>query len=220
MSTYSITEQNYIKAIYHLQQKDNLVSTNQLSAALAVKASTATDMLKKLEIKKIVDYAPYKGFTLTSIGALQALQIIRRHRLWEFFLVKKLQIDWNEVHALAEELEHIDNNNLIDKLAKYLNNPQYDPHGDPIPDAHGNMPKNARIPITEIEIHKKARIEAVSNDSNAFLTLFDAYQLAIGKQIKITQVYEFDKSIQIQVGSQTLTLSYPFAQQILVTEVK
>jgi DtxR family transcriptional regulator, Mn-dependent transcriptional regulator len=158
VSTYSITEQNYIKAIYHLQQKHNIVSTNQLSAALVVKASTATDMLKKLEVKKMVDYLPYKGFTLTNKGSFQALQIIRRHRLWEYFLVKKLQLDWNEVHAIAEELEHIDNNGLIEKLAKYLNNPQYDPHGDPIPDAEGNMPKNTRVPITAIEVHKKARI--------------------------------------------------------------
>jgi DtxR family transcriptional regulator, Mn-dependent transcriptional regulator len=212
----SITEQNYLKAIYQLGESSKQVSTNSLAEALLVKASTATDMLKKLEQKKWLNYTPYKGFNLTDKGSKQALLIIRRHRLWEFFLVKKLNINWDEVHDLAEELEHIESPMLINKLAEYLNNPLYDPHGDPIPNAQGLMPKSDRIPMSEIQKPQKLRIEAVANDGQAFLQMFTELGLQIGKIIKVVQIFAFDNSYQIIVQQQTITISNKMAQQILV----
>src|SRR5215510_1725318 len=130
---YSTSEENYIKAIFHLEKKDGTVTTNELSAELQTKPASVTDMLKKLRDKKLVHYKAYYGFRLTTEGKKVALLIIRRHRLWEFFLAEKLKFSWDEVHAVAEDLEHVSSKKLIDKLDEFLGFPRYDPHGDPIP---------------------------------------------------------------------------------------
>src|SRR5437868_332834 len=135
MNTF--TEENYLKAIYHLSLQSESVSTNQIAASLNTKAASVTDMLKKLADKKLINYARYQGVTLTVEGERVALSIIRRHRLWEYFLVEKLSFKWDEVHDVAEELEHISSKELIDRLDDFMGNPKYDPHGDPIPDCNG-----------------------------------------------------------------------------------
>jgi DtxR family transcriptional regulator, Mn-dependent transcriptional regulator len=219
MAILSVAEQNYLKAIYHLAQPAKMVNTNALANALQVKASTATDMLKKLEQKKWLHYTPYKGFKLTDKGVKQALLIIRRHRLWEFFLVKKLGISWSAVHNLAEELEHIDSPLLIDSLAAYLNNPTYDPHGDPIPNAQGELPHNNWVALHTINKPAKVRVEAVINDSEACLDLFTKLGLQIGKNIQIINFYDFDSSLQVKNNQQLITISHVMAQQILVTNL-
>src|ERR1043166_5061225 len=137
---YSASKENYIKAIYHLQQDQSSVSTNALAQALQTKAASVTDMLKKLKTQKLLQYEKYKGVKLTNEGRRVAIHIIRKHRLWEFFLVHKLGFGWEEVHEIAEELEHITSKKLIDRLEEYLDFPQADPHGDPIPDGQGRMP--------------------------------------------------------------------------------
>jgi DtxR family Mn-dependent transcriptional regulator len=140
MVRYSISEENYIKAIFHLQKQTAQVSTQELSGALQTKPASVTDMLKRLKTKKLLNYKPYYGFRLSAEGNRVALSIIRKHRLWEFFLAEKLDFSWDEVHEVAEQLEHVSSAKLIDKLDAYLGFPKFDPHGDPIPDQHGNFP--------------------------------------------------------------------------------
>ena len=133
----TLAEENYLKSIYHLSLNAENVSTNQLAAFINTKASSVTDMLKKLSDKELINYTPYQGVTLTAAGEKIAVNIIRKHRLWEYFLVEKLDFKWDEVHEMAEEMEHISSNELIDRLDKFMGNPKYDPHGDPIPDCNG-----------------------------------------------------------------------------------
>src|ERR1044072_4527488 len=139
MLNYSTSEENYIKTIYHLQNGQNTVTTSALAENLSTKPASVTDMMKKLKTKKLIHYQPYQGFRLSQEGRKVALDIIRRHRLWEFFLAEKLKFKWDEVHVLAEDLEHVSNKKLIDKLDEFLGFPRFDPHGDPIPDSLGKM---------------------------------------------------------------------------------
>jgi DtxR family Mn-dependent transcriptional regulator len=139
MIKYSVSEENYIKAIFHLQKESPQVSTMRLAGALQTKPASVTDMMKKLKLKKLLNYKPYYGFRLSAEGNRVALGIVRRHRLWEYFLAEKLEFKWDEVHEIAEHLEHVSSRKLIDKLDKYLGYPKFDPHGDPIPDQNGNM---------------------------------------------------------------------------------
>ena len=139
MLNYSTSEENYIKTIFHLQEETGTVTTNELARELRSRPASITDMMKKLKTKKLVHYQPYKGFRLTNEGKKVALGIIRRHRLWEFFLSEKLKFSWDEVHAIAEDMEHVSSKKLIDKLDEFLGFPRFDPHGDPIPDSQGKI---------------------------------------------------------------------------------
>jgi len=196
---FSITEENYIKNIYHLQQQSELVNTNSLAFELQTKPASVTDMLKKLQIKNLLDYEKYKGFRLTTKGNKVAINIVRRHRLWEFFLVTKLGFEWDKVHSIAEELEHVSNQELIQKLDKFLNHPQIDPHGDPIPDGNGKMPIIRQISIADVVVKKKVMVSSVANQSPAILELLNHYHINIGTEIKINQRFSFDGSIEIKV---------------------
>src|SRR3984885_5178673 len=151
MNTF--TEENYLKAIYHLSHESGSVSTNQIAAALNTKAASVTDMLKKLADKALINYEKYQGVTLTSAGQKIALHIIRKHRLWEYFLVEKLNFKWDEVHEMAEEMEHISSVELIDRLDKFMDYPKHDPHGDPIPDSDGKFKVHDLKPVSAIEVN-------------------------------------------------------------------
>jgi DtxR family Mn-dependent transcriptional regulator len=196
---FSIAEENYIKNIYHLQQQSELVNTNSLAYELQTKPASVTDMLKKLQIKNLLDYEKYKGFRLSTKGNKVAINIVRRHRLWEFFLVTKLGFEWDKVHAIAEELEHVSNQELIQKLDKFLNHPQIDPHGDPIPDGNGKMPIIRQLSIADVVVKKKVIVSSVANQSPAILELLNHYHINIGTEIKINQRFSFDGSIEIKV---------------------
>ncbi len=143
-------EENYIKSIYHLQQSAGYVTTNELAAMLGARPASITDMLKKLKSKKLLQYEPYKEFCLSALGKKIALGIVRKHRLWEYFLVEKLQFGWDEVHEVAEELEHIGSEKLVEKLEAFLNYPRFDPHGDPIPDSNGKMRLQQQINLVNM----------------------------------------------------------------------
>lgn len=197
---FSIAEENYIKNIYHLQQQAELVNTNSLAYELQTKPASVTDMLKKLQIKNLLDYEKYKGFRLSSKGNKVAINIVRRHRLWEFFLVTKLGFEWDKVHAIAEELEHVSNQELIQKLDRFLNHPQTDPHGDPIPDGNGKMPVIHQLSMADVVEKKKVIVSSVGNQSPAILELLNHYHINIGTEIKINQRFSFDGSIEIKVG--------------------
>jgi DtxR family Mn-dependent transcriptional regulator len=213
----SISEENHIKYIYHLQQSSSLVNTNSLAAELSTKAASVTDMLKKLKTKKILQYEKYKGFKLTELGKKIALTIIRKHRLWEYFLTVKLGFDWAKVHAIAEELEHISNEELIQKLDDFLGNPSFDPHGDPIPDSMGKIPTIKQYSILQLPLKKKAIVSSVSNQSAEMLAMLKHYKISIGSSIQITQQFSFDNSIEIKIDKHIGTiLSETVAKNIFV----
>jgi DtxR family transcriptional regulator, Mn-dependent transcriptional regulator len=215
----SFTEENYLKAIYHLseQKSDESVSTNELAEVTQTRAASVTDMLKKLADKNYINYKKYQGVKLTEKGNQLALKIIRKHRLWEVFLVDKLGFKWDEIHDLAEELEHINSMELTSKLDKFLGYPKFDPHGDPIPDEAGNLPENKTFKLSEIEKKKPLLIMGVSEDSSQFLRHLDKLGLKLGLKIMVNEISEFDQSVEIAIeDKREIRLSAEVAKNILV----
>lgn len=218
MVKYSNSEENYIKSIFHLQQQDGPVSTNELANELKTKPASVTDMMKKLKAKKLLNYEPYQGFRLTTEGNKVALGIIRRHRLWEYFLADKLKFTWDEVHEVAEELEHITNKKLIDKLDEFLGFPRVDPHGDPIPDNNGRIETNKRICLTDLPLNTIATVSNVSSQSGKILELLEHKKITIGTKLEVKNKFEFDESIEVRIGRQPIfSISKQLAKNIFVT---
>ena len=217
MIKFTISEENHIKCVYHLQQQTGLVNTNALAAEMQTKAASVTDMLKKLKLKKILQYEKYKGFKLTEMGKKIALSIIRKHRLWEYFLTVKLGFDWAKVHAIAEELEHISSEELIQKLDDFLGNPSFDPHGDPIPDSFGKIPTIKQYNLVQLPIKKKAIVSSVSNQSAQMLEMLKHYKIGIGTPIQIIKQFLFDGSMEVKIlKNTTCILSEQVAKNIFV----
>lgn len=199
---YSVSEENYIKSIYHLQQQTATVTTNSLANELHTKPASVTDMLKKLQTKKLVEYEKYRGFKLNATGNKLALNIVRRHRLWEFFLVNKLGFEWDKVHDIAEELEHVSSTELIQRLDSFLNFPQTDPHGDPIPDTNGKIAVIKQLSLAEIAIKKNVIVSSVGNQSPEMLEMLKHCHIAIGTSLKVNKHFAFDGSVEIKVSQQ------------------
>ncbi len=196
---FSESEENYIKSIYHLQQLNERVNASMLAEAVKTKAASVTDMLKKLHKKNVVDYEPYKSFILTESGSKVALNIIRKHRLWEYFLVNKLGFEWHQVHDIAEELEHISSMELIIRLDQFLLHPSFDPHGDPIPNSKGKMMEVKQNNLTQIALKKAFTVSAIKDQSNAMLDLLKHYHINIGTKIKVVNRFDFDGSVEIKI---------------------
>src|SRR6202012_3307457 len=215
MNTF--TEENYLKAIYHLSLPSGCASTNQIAAALNTKAASVTDMLKKLAEKELINYTKYQGVTLTATGEKIAISIVRKHRLWEYFLVEKLSFKWDEVHEMAEELEHISSTELIDRLDKFMGYPKYDPHGDPIPDSNGKFKAHDLKPVSTIDVNISGVISGVRDHSIAFLQYLEKQGLTIGKVIQVTDVIAFDKSVVLQIENRTVQISREVANNLLIT---
>ena len=211
---HSVSEENYIKAIYHLQDGDALVSTNDIAGRMNTKASSVTDMLKKLADKQLEEYVPYKGSLLTTAGINCAMQIIRKHRLWEVFLVEKLNFSWDEVHEVAEQLEHIQSRKLIDQLDQLLDHPKYDPHGDPIPDAQGNYEQPKHTQLSQLQINDTGVLAGVLDTSTRFLQYLDKHHIELGTQITVLEHEEFDGSFIIKTTQKTLPISKTVADQL------
>ncbi len=216
---HSYTEENYLKAIYRLSNKtDKGVSTNSIAERMETKASSVTDMLKKLSEKKLINYKKYQGVTLTKKGKQVAVSIIRKHRLWEYFLVEHLNFNWDQVHPVAEELEHIKSELLIERLDEFLNYPKYDPHGDPIPDKEGNFPIPSRIKLTEMSKGQKSVILGVMENAASFLQYLDKLGLNIGTEVKVVEKHNFDNSIDLLINNkQTVHVSHEVARNIFVS---
>jgi len=215
---FTEAEENYIKSIYHLQNTHEKVSATLLAAAVNTKAASVTDMLKKLHLKKLVNYKPYQSFTLTDKGVKAALEIIRKHRLWEFFLVSKLGFNWDEVHDIAEELEHISSKELIIRLDNFLGNPSFDPHGDPIPDKNGRIKQLKQKSLVETPLKKTATVSSIRDQSNEMLELLKHYNISIGTKIRINKRFEFDGSVEIKMDkSPVAILSEQVAKNIFCT---
>jgi DtxR family Mn-dependent transcriptional regulator len=215
---HSFTEENYIKAIYKLlESNDETVSTNAIAERMNTKAASVTDMLKKLSAKKLVNYQKYQGVSLSPKGEKAALNIIRKHRLWEIFLVEKFNFTWDEVHDVAEQLEHIQSEKLIDELDKFLNFPKADPHGDPIPDARGKIHLQKSKPLSTFKTGDVCVITGVVDHSPAFLRYLDKQGFVLGNEIKIKDIVDFDRSLQITVNKRaSFFISNDVAKNILV----
>jgi len=193
------------------------VTTNELAERLHAKPASITDMMKKLKTRKLVNYQPYQGFRLTAEGKRIALNIIRRHRLWEYFLAEKLKFNWDEVHEVAEQLEHVSSKKLIDKLDEYLAYPKFDPHGDPIPDTHGRMETSKQISLPELQLNKPARICYVANQSELLLEHLQEKKIKIGAMIIVKRKFAYDDSLEIRLDNKPgLTISGQLAKNIFV----
>jgi len=216
MLNFSTSEENYLKTIFHLQTKDDNVTTNELAEKLQAKPASITDMMKKLKTRKLVNYQPYQGFRLTPEGKKIALSIIRRHRLWEFFLAEKLKFNWDEVHEVAEQLEHVSNKKLIDKLDEYLDHPKFDPHGDPIPDMNGKMETSKRLRLAELQINKPARICYVADQSELLLEYLQEKKINIGSSVVVKRKFTYDGSLEIRLDNKPLTITGQLAKNIFV----
>ena len=214
---FSQSEENYLKTIFHLQVGTEAVTTNALAEKLQTRPASVTDMMKKLNAKKLLHYKPYYGFYLSTEGKKIALNVIRRHRLWEFFLAEKLKFSWNEVHEVAEELEHISSKKLIDKLDEYLGFPHFDPHGDPIPDSKGKMKTFNEVPLPELPLNKSAEVRRVGNQSSEMLELLQHKNINIGTRLEAKKHFDFDHSIEIKIKTNTITISEQLAKNILVS---
>lgn len=194
----SYAEENYLKAIYHLSEENgNDVSTNALSDKLQTKPASVTDMIKKLAAKGVITYRKYQGVSITPEGKKAALMVVRKHRLWEVFLVEKLGFNWDEVHEIAEQLEHIKSPLLIERLDHFLGFPKYDPHGDPIPDAQGEIKLRPKIPVSEMEPGHSTNIVAVRDSDPQLLQYLDKVGINIGMEIQLIEKIPFDGSMQI-----------------------
>jgi DtxR family Mn-dependent transcriptional regulator len=213
----TLSEENYLKAIYHLTVVSNAdVSTNAIAEMMETKASSVTDMLKKLAEKDLVNYIKYQGVSLTEQGKLSAKMIVRKHRLWEVFLVEKLDFSWDEVHDIAEQLEHIKSEKLINKLDDFLGNPTEDPHGDPIPNAKGEIFKIDKQLLSELAINQQGICVGVKDTSSDFLKYLDKQGIALGSAIVILSKESFDLSLKIKVKEQELMISNKIASNLFV----
>ncbi|MBD0402063.1 metal-dependent transcriptional regulator [Flammeovirga sp. EKP202] len=214
---FSHSEENYLKTIYHLSEKDTPVSTNAIADQLRTKAASVTDMIKKLNSKGVIHYQKYKGTTLTEAGNKAALLVIRKHRLWEVFLLEKLNFNWDEVHEVAEQLEHIQSQRMIERLDQFLGYPKHDPHGDPIPDKNGEFSNLKATKLSNIPSKGKATVVAVKDGNSSLLQYLDKVGIGIGTELEVVEKIEFDQSLEIIInGREQKIISSMVSENILV----
>lgn len=214
----SQTEENYLKGIFKLTRKsDKPISTNAISKLINTTAASVTDMLKRLADKKLVHYEKYRGVQLTKEGETTAKNLVRKHRLWEVFLVKKLNFTWDEVHEIAEQLEHIKSPLLTNRLDDFLGNPQYDPHGDPIPDRNGRMMFHEDVSLEDINVGNFGEVVGVKDTSTQFLQYLDSLQIKLGSVLKVVNQIEYDGSRMVEIDGQgPVALSLMVAKNLYV----
>lgn len=216
----SQTEENYLKTIYSLEYINDLnVSTTLIANKIKTKASSVTDMIKKLADKGFINHEKYKGVSLTVVGKTIAIKIIRKHRLWEVFLVEKLNYNWDEVHEIAEQLEHIQSNSLINKLDEFLGFPEFDPHGDPIPDANGTIKEHKNLILSSIEIKTSCVVIGVKDSSSAFLKFLDNANIKLGSMLKVLSIEEFDNSMLIENEGVINSISNQISKNLFVKKL-
>ncbi len=219
--TYTLAEEDYLKTIYKIAERQGVpVSTSAIADLMQTRPASVTDMLKKLAEKDLIDYKRYHGVSLTKAGARWATQLIRKHRLWECFLVDKLGYNWDEVHEIAEQLEHIQSDTLIDRLDDYLKNPKFDPHGDPIPDASGAYRMRYQILLSDLEIGQQAILVGVREHTSTFLQYLDQNNLALGVNLEILEVLPYDGSLRLRLAEENpLLISGQVARQLYVRQI-
>ena len=214
---FSLSEENYLKAIFHLENSyPEGVSTNALAEEMETKASSVTDMIKKLSEKKLLNYKKYQGVKLSKSGRETAIAVIRKHRLWEVFLVEKLNFNWDEVHDVAEQLEHIRSEKLISELDKFLGFPKRDPHGDPIPDAEGKFSVSNKMLLSDVEKGSSGICVGVRDSSAAFLQFLDKNAIALGKELLVLEKESFDQSMLVKINERELRISHLISGNLYV----
>ncbi len=214
---FSSSKENYLKAIFHLQKSDGVVTTNDVANELQTRPASVTDMLKKLKAQKLLLYEKYKGFRLSNEGRKVALQIIRKHRLWEYFLVEKLNFGWDEVHEIAEELEHISSKKLIDRLDEFLGFPKSDPHGDPIPDSQGRFTPAKQVDLLNLPLNKIGEVSGIGDQSPEMLELLSHKNIALGTRLEVKKKFAFDNSLELKIRNQpSVTISEHVAKNVFV----
>lgn len=216
----TLTEENYLKAIYHISQYSNSgISTNAIAKKVNSKASSVTDMLKKLADKNLITYIKYKGVNLTEEGRLKAIDIVRKHRLWEVFLVDKLNFSWDEVHDIAEQLEHIKSPKLINELDAFLDFPTHDPHGDPIPDKNGQIQRTNKIVLSKALVGERYTCVGVIDSSSEFLKYLDKYEIGIGTEISVEDKEAFDQSMTFKINDRVMVMSKAITNNMYVKKL-
>lgn len=218
----SQTEENYLKAIYHLSDHGKVnVSTNAIAERLETKAASVSDMIKKLAAKGLIQYVKYQGVQIIETGIKEALKIVRKHRLWEVFLVEKLAFKWDEVHDIAEQLEHIASPTLIQRLDKFLGYPTHDPHGDPIPSVEGIMPKANTNLLIDLSINECATVVGVRDNSTSFLQFLNKIDVSLGTEVCVQANFDFDGSKEVIINKkQEVILSKEALQNIYIKPTK
>lgn len=215
---FSQSEENYLKTILHLQlELKGGVSTSNLAESLDTRAASVTEMIKRLAAKKLVNHERYYGVKLTNLGKKHALTIVRKHRLWESFLVKHLNFEWDEVHDIAEQLEHIKSKKLVEELDRFLGRPKFDPHGDPIPDMEGNLPKIEKRKLSELEAGEAGFCKGVNDTSSSFLKFLDKQEISLGSALKVIAIEAFDESMTLLVNDKKVSLSKTATDNIYIT---
>lgn len=216
---FTQSEENYLKAIFHLQQEvEGGVSTSGLSEKLKTKAASVTEMLKRLAGKKLVDYQKYYGVQLTDKGMQHALLIVRKHRLWEYFLVECLNFNWDEVHEVAEQLEHIRSPKLVEELDLFLGRPQYDPHGDPIPDTNGKLPKSPNKRLSQLQKGERGICKGFNDTSSSFLQFLAKQEIGLGTNLEVLNIESFDESMTVLIDKKEIPLSKTATDNIYVED--
>lgn len=211
------SEENYLKAIFHLGGTNaQAVTTNAIAERMETKPSSVTDMAKKLAEKGLVHYTKYQGVFLSEAGIKTALSIVRKHRLWEVFLVEKLDFSWDEVHEVAEQLEHIKSEKLIDRIDVLLHYPKYDPHGDPIPTKDGRFTKRNKQLLSEMPQGASGVCVGVKDTSSAFLQFLDKQKIALGNTIQILEKEEFDHSLRVAINDREFYISHQIASNLYI----
>ncbi len=213
----TITEENYLKAIYQLSQSESGKIPNfSIAHNLDINPATVTEMLRKLADKKWIDYSRTGGATLTEEGQKLALLVIRKHRLWETFLVKTMEFTWDEVHEVAEQLEHIQSEKLLNQLDRFLGFPEFDPHGDPIPNEKGELPATHAILLSDCKPGDNRKFVGVTNHSQSFLQYLDKIGFRIKDSIEIEEIHEFDQSMNVRINGENRTVFSPAVCQGLL----
>lgn len=215
----TVTEENYIKNILNHALEtsvDQGIGTNELANRLEVKPSSVNVMLKKLREKSLIHYEKYGKISLSEAGKLLGMEIIRKHRLWETFLYEKLDFTWDEVHEVAEQLEHIQSVKLVEKLDKFLGYPSIDPHGDAIPDKHGKIQNITKQLLSEAEAGGKYKMVAVKDNSAAFLNYVHELGMGLNNDIAVLSILDFDGSMEIEINGKSIRVSKKFSEHIYV----
>lgn len=212
----SKSEEDYLKALFTISYKGERSGTNSLADALNISPASVNNMLKKLKIKDLVDYRKYSPVNLTEKGRSIALGLIRKHRLWETFLYEKLKFTWDEVHEVAEQMEHIRSTKLTERLAEFLGNPKFDPHGDPIPDSSGNIAKPYSKTLADLENGDTCKVVAVNDESEEFLRHASKLGIELDIEINIVEKLDFDGSMEIEYSGKNEVISKKFSENVFV----
>lgn len=216
----SLTEENYLKAIYRLAQEGQEISVKNIAESLTIKMPTVNSMIKKLAEKRFIRYEKYKNIELTEKGRKQALYILRKHRLTELFLSEVMSMGWEEVHDIAEQIEHIQSDRFFDRIDEMLGFPKFDPHGEPIPDAEGKLPVYQSIPLSDGMPNTTYKLSGVANHDASFLQFLDSIGLTLGSAIEIKEIQEFDKSMTVKINNKTKTIfSFLVCRNLMVVKI-